>query len=105
MVLPELLASIFTSNTLKNYNTGQRYATNSVPSYLLFFPPGCSSWNLVKSYTSWSTMIHRLSALLCDATSLIENDLDMMCVVVGKKVDVEEDGEGIGKRRRKTRRY
>jgi hypothetical protein len=61
---------------------------------------------LVKSYTSWSTMIHRLSALLCDATSLVENDLDIMCVaVVGKKIGVEEDGEGIGKRRRKTRHY
>ena len=51
-------------------------------------------------------MIHKLSALLCDATSLVENDLDMMCVVVvGKKVEVEEDGEGIGKRRKKTRHY
>jgi len=29
----------------------------------------------------------------------------MVCVVVGKKVGVEENGEGIGKRRRKTRRY
>ena len=51
-------------------------------------------------------MIHRLSALLCDATSLVENDLDMLCVVVvGKKMDVEEDRKGIGKRRRKTRHY
>jgi hypothetical protein len=29
----------------------------------------------------------------------------MVCVVVGKKVGVEENGEGIGKRRRKRRRY
>jgi len=30
----------------------------------------------------------------------------MMCdVVVGRKMGVEEDGEGIGKRRRKTRHY
>ena len=106
MVLPELLASIFASNTLEDFIARQRYSRTRVASYLLFFPPGCSSWNLVKSYTSWSTMIHRLSALLCDATSLAENDLDMVRVVVGKKVGVEEDdGEGIGKRGRKTRRY
>jgi hypothetical protein len=29
----------------------------------------------------------------------------MCVVVVGKKMEVEEDGEGIGKRRRKTRHY
>jgi hypothetical protein len=29
----------------------------------------------------------------------------MVCDVVGKKVGVEENGEGIGKRRRKRRRY
>jgi len=51
-------------------------------------------------------MIQRLSALLCDATSLVENDLDMVCdVVVWRTVEVEEDREGIRKRRRKTRHY
>ena len=44
----------------------------------IFFPPGCSSWNLVKSYTSSSTISQRLSALLCDATSALEYVADMV---------------------------
>jgi hypothetical protein len=40
--------------------------------------PGCSSWNLVISYTSPSTIMYMSSPLLCDATSLVVNVFDMM---------------------------
>lgn len=82
MVLPELLGSILASDTLKDWELLISSETAWPGARcLLFFPPGCSSWNLVKSYTSSSTMIQRLSALLWEATSAVENRCDMASVV------------------------
>lgn len=62
--------------------------------FKIFAPPGCSSTNLVTSYTLLSTMMYRpLSAVLWAATSAGVNDCDMISVCVvcaefkgGKKV-------------------
>jgi hypothetical protein len=50
VVFPELLAGIFAGDSLENFE--QRlavFALGDSVCHLLFFPPGCSSWNLVKS--------------------------------------------------------
>lgn len=65
VVLPELLRGILASDTLQNFATSVvKYIYMARNKDLLFLPPGWSSWNLVKSYTSSSTMMYRLSALL-----------------------------------------
>jgi hypothetical protein len=51
--------------------------TNGIMMNTLFFPPGCSSWKLVRSYTSSSTMMYRSLGVLCDATSAAEKRCDM----------------------------
>lgn len=42
--------------------------------------PGCSSWNCVKSKTSSSITTHRLSGLLCEDTSSLENALAIVFI-------------------------
>lgn len=46
--------------------------------FIPFLPPGCVSWNFVTSKTSLLMIIQMSSDLLCDATSLWENTLDMV---------------------------
>lgn len=45
--------------------------------FLLFLPPGCSSWKAETLKTSLSMTIHMSSGLLCEATSPREYVLDM----------------------------
>jgi hypothetical protein len=59
----------------------QRMMWSMILVIALFFPPGCSSWNFVRSYTSSSTMMYRSLAVLCDATSATENRCDMFAMM------------------------
>ncbi len=51
MVLPELLRGIFTGDALKDYTDVLAHMFHLLDSMvdILFLPPGCSSWNFVRS--------------------------------------------------------
>lgn len=65
VILPKLLAGIFASDTLQDcvLFVSVWPARHVIVRAILFFPPGCSSWKFVRSYTSSSTTIQRESGL------------------------------------------
>jgi len=84
VILPELLRRILAADSLEDFlSTGMLILSDVlVRCDFRDLVSMLRTWNLVRSYTSSSTMIQRLSGLLCDETSLFENEPDMFAVVV-----------------------
>jgi hypothetical protein len=83
VVLPELFGGVLARNALQDCGWLACKVEHIVVN-ALFFPPGCSSWKLVRSYTSSSTMMYRSLGVLCAATSATEKRCDMFVMRVRK---------------------